>query len=43
MEIPDGDNSYRRLARWVNSIDRAVPVEVFTTNYDLLLEQALEE
>lgn len=43
-DLPDGDNSYnRRLARWVNSIDRAVPVEVFTTNYDLLLEQALEE
>ena len=42
-ELPDGDNSYRRLARWVGSIDRAVPVEMFTTNYDLLLEQALEE
>lgn len=42
-ELPDGDNSYRRLARWVSSIDRAVPVEIFTTNYDLLLEQALEE
>lgn len=42
-DLPDGDNSYRRLARWVGSIDRAVPVEMFTTNYDLLLEQALEE
>lgn len=38
-----GDNSYRRLARWVSSIDRMTPVEIFTTNYDLLIEQALEE
>ena len=42
-DLPDGDNSYRRLARWVSSIDRTVPVEIFTTNYDLLIEQALEE
>lgn len=42
-DLPDGDNSYRRFARWVSSIDRVVPVEMFTTNYDLLLEQALEE
>jgi len=42
-DLPDEDNSYRRLARWVSSIDRTVPVELFTTNYDLLLEQALEE
>lgn len=42
-DLPAGDNSYRRFARWVNSIDRAEPVEVFTTNYDLLTEQALEE
>ena len=42
-DLPVGDNSYRRFARWVNSIDRTFPVEIFTTNYDLLLEQALEE
>ena len=42
-DLPDGDNSYRRFARWVSSIDRVVPIEMFTTNYDLLLEQALEE
>lgn len=41
--LPDGDNSYRQLARWVCSIDRTVPVEIFTTNYDLLIEQAFEE
>jgi len=42
-DLPDGNNSYKKFARWVGSIDREVPVEVFTTNYDLLLEQALEE
>ena len=42
-DLPTGDNSYRRFARWVSSIDRVEPVEVFTTNYDLLAEQALEE
>ena len=42
-DLPEGDNSYRRLARWMSSIDRTIPVELFTTNYDLLLEQALEE
>lgn len=42
-DLPEGDNSYRRFANWVCAIDRTLPVEVFTTNYDLLLEQALEE
>lgn len=42
-DLPTGDNSYRRFARWVSSIDRVEPIEVFTTNYDLLAEQALEE
>lgn len=42
-DLPVGDNSYRRLAKWVSSIDREVPIEIFTTNYDLLMEQALEE
>lgn len=42
-DLSEGDNSYRRLARWVGSIDRSFPVELFTTNHDLLLEQALEE
>ena len=42
-DLPSEDNSYRRFARWINSIDRSVPVEIFTTNYDMLMEQALEE
>lgn len=40
----DSENTpYHRLATWIAAIKRAHPVEVFTTNYDLLLEQALEE
>lgn len=42
-ELPVGENAYRKLAKWISSIDRSVPVEIFTTNYDLLMEQALEE
>ena len=42
-DLPIGDNSYKRFANWICAIDRGKPVEVFTTNYDLLLEQALEE
>jgi hypothetical protein len=30
------------LARWIKSIDRRHAVEIFTTNYDTLLERALE-
>lgn len=42
-DLPKDENSYRQMARWISSIDRTVPVELFTTNYDLLAEQALEE
>ena len=31
------------VASWVDGIGREKPVEVFTSNYDLLMEQALEE
>ena len=41
-ELPAGDSSYGSFARWVREIDRHHPVEIFTTNYDLLLEEALE-
>ena len=40
----DNDRTpYHSLARWIRSIPRAHPVEIFTSNYDLLIEQALEE
>lgn len=41
--LPSGDTPYHILAKWIQAIDRDKPVEIFTTNYDLLLEQALEE
>jgi hypothetical protein len=42
-ELPDKESPYHNLAIWVRSIERDKPVHLFTTNYDLLLEQALEE
>ncbi|MDD2754425.1 MAG: SIR2 family protein [Methanothrix sp.] len=41
--LPSSDTPYHVLARWIQAIARDKPVEIFTTNYDLLLEQALEE
>lgn len=42
-ELPDSNSPYHNLAIWVRSISRESPVHLFTTNYDLLTEQALEE
>ncbi len=42
VSLPDRNTPYHKLAHWI-SIDREKPVEVFTTNYDLLLEQAFED
>jgi hypothetical protein len=43
----DGEIAYplphQALARWINSIDRRHAVEIFTTNYDTLIERALED
>jgi hypothetical protein len=41
--LPASDTPYHVLASWIQAIPRDKPVEIFTTNYDLLLEQALEE
>lgn len=42
-ELPSNDSPYHNLAIWARSIPRLKPVQIFTTNYDLLIEQALEE
>jgi hypothetical protein len=42
QELPPSDTPYHILASWIQAIHRDRPVEIFTTNYDLLLEQALE-
>ncbi len=41
--LPTSESPYHVLASWIQAIPRDKPVEIFTTNYDLLLEQALEE
>ncbi len=41
--LPDYRNSYSRFASWIGGIHREAPTEIFTPNYDLLLEQALEQ
>lgn len=43
VNLPDSESPYHRLGKWMKSIDRKVAVEIFTTNYDLLVEQALED
>lgn len=43
VTLPDLETPYHRLCKWIRSIDRKVAVELFTTNYDLLMEQALED
>jgi hypothetical protein len=34
---------HHALARWIRRTDRATPVEIFTTNYDTLIERSLED
>jgi hypothetical protein len=41
--LPDLETPYHGLAAWAKALDRDKPVHIFTTNYDLLTEQALEE
>ena len=42
VEIPLGRTPYHAVALWARAGSRHAPVEIFTTNYDLLMEQALE-
>lgn len=35
--------AYHRFASWVGGLQRITPVEIFTPNYDLLLEEAFEQ
>lgn len=44
VALPGRDTPYHKLAQWIHLIDRGdSPIECFTTNYDLLTEQAFEE
>lgn len=42
VRLPSATTPYHRLATWVGGVQRAHPVEIFTPNYDLLVEQAFE-
>lgn len=41
--LPDYRCSYNRFASWIGGVHRDAPAEIFTPNYDLLFEQALEQ
>ena len=41
--LPHAETPYHNAALWTDAVSREYPVELFTTNYDLLLEQALED
>lgn len=41
--LPNLETPYHGLAAWAKALDRDKAVHIFTTNYDLLTEQALEE
>jgi hypothetical protein len=41
-DLPKTTNPYSEIVSWINGVSRRHAVEIFTTNYDLLLENALE-
>lgn len=42
IEPPDGLGTHAKFASWLKFVDRENPVEVYTTNYDLLIERGME-
>jgi len=42
VDLPTTPTPYHHLSSWISGIKRTHPVEIFTPNYDLLLEQSLE-
>ena len=42
LEIVPNDHAHRKFARWLLKSSRRNPVEIFTVNYDVLIENALE-
>lgn len=42
VPLPFARTAYHQLATWIGGVPRANAVELFTPNYDLLLEQGLE-
>lgn len=42
QQLPFGVSPYSEVVNWISGTDREHAVEIFTTNYDLLFEKALE-
>lgn len=42
VRLPAGPTAYSELVSWITGAQRTHPVEIFTTNYDLLFEEAFE-
>lgn len=41
-DLPPKPNAFDEFAHWIRAVDRPYSVEVFTPNYDLLIEQVFE-
>lgn len=41
--LPQEQNAYNELVSWIGGINRDHPIEIFSPNYDLLLEEAFEQ
>ncbi|MCY3861772.1 MAG: SIR2 family protein [bacterium] len=41
-ELPSNSNPYSDVASWISGTTRSHAIEIFTPNYDLLIEEALE-
>lgn len=42
VTLPERGSAYSDIVTWITGAGRDHPIEIFTTNYDLLLEEALE-
>lgn len=40
--LPEGLNPFTELVSWIGGTHREYPIEIFTPNYDLLIEEAFE-
>lgn len=42
VRLPQTSSAYSEIVNWIVGAARDTPIEIFTTNYDLLLEEAFE-
>ncbi len=43
VSLPKGSGPYQLFTGWIGGTSRNFPIEIFTPNYDLLFEEALEQ